>query len=420
MPTLPGSRGSSARTAPRRVSWRRICGHRRSLPRPLTAATASCGQFRPSDVVECVTARRVRSAAVSSPEPRTHAPGGSSESAFRTLPERYLGAEPGFDATYHCALGDVGHTWEVRCTDARRAGAQGRDQPPARRRHRHRRRDLAAPARRRASRHRGLLASACSTRAATSTSRSASRGCSACQRPRPAAARPRRRAARAARVSTLTMGEGPDVLLLHGLGARQDLVLRHRGRALAAGYRVHALDLPGFGCSSKPAAAPYNARWFAETRARRDGRAGDRPRPPRRQLDGRPGGDRGRPAPRPSASSGLALLCPAVAFVKRGFHPIVRLLRPELGLLPHRFTRGMVASQFWSLFADPDRARPERRRHRRRRVPAHLRSAGRAPRLPLLGAQHLPRRPVRPRRLLPAPGRARGARRCSSGARTTR
>src|SRR5438309_9915166 len=39
------------------------------------------------------------------------------EEAFRTLADRYLGAEPGFDATYHVRLGDVGHTWEVRCTE---------------------------------------------------------------------------------------------------------------------------------------------------------------------------------------------------------------------------------------------------------------------------------------------------------------
>jgi hypothetical protein len=38
------------------------------------------------------------------------------ETAFRTLPDRYLGADPGFDATYHVKLGDLGHTWEVRCT----------------------------------------------------------------------------------------------------------------------------------------------------------------------------------------------------------------------------------------------------------------------------------------------------------------
>ena len=51
------------------------------------------------------------------------------QEAFRTLPERYLGAESGFDATYHIRLGDIGHTWEVRCTThgARvRAGVTGR------------------------------------------------------------------------------------------------------------------------------------------------------------------------------------------------------------------------------------------------------------------------------------------------------
>ena len=36
--------------------------------------------------------------------------------AFRTLPDRYLGADPGFDATYHVKLCDLGHSWEVRCT----------------------------------------------------------------------------------------------------------------------------------------------------------------------------------------------------------------------------------------------------------------------------------------------------------------
>src|ERR1700751_5612641 len=39
--------------------------------------------------------------------------------AFASLPERYLGAEPGFDATYHVRLGDVGKTWEIRLTEDR-------------------------------------------------------------------------------------------------------------------------------------------------------------------------------------------------------------------------------------------------------------------------------------------------------------
>jgi pimeloyl-ACP methyl ester carboxylesterase len=55
----------------------------------------------------------------------------------------------------------------------------------------------------------------------------------------------------------------------------------------------------------------------------------------------------------PERVHGLALLCPAVAFIRRGLHPIVRLLRPELGVLPHRFARGAVESQLMDLFADP-------------------------------------------------------------------
>src|SRR3954453_11443181 len=49
--------------------------------------------------------------------------------AFHTLPARYLGADPGFDATYLIRLGDIGRCWEVRCTalGARvRAGASKR------------------------------------------------------------------------------------------------------------------------------------------------------------------------------------------------------------------------------------------------------------------------------------------------------
>jgi pimeloyl-ACP methyl ester carboxylesterase len=56
----------------------------------------------------------------------------------------------------------------------------------------------------------------------------------------------------------------------------------------------------------------------------------------------------------PDRVRSLGLLCPAVAWVKRGFHPLVRLLRPEFGLLPHGFSRGTVSSQFWSMLYDRD------------------------------------------------------------------
>ena len=53
-------------------------------------------------------------------------------------------AEPGFDATYHVRLGDVGHTWEVRCTTHGARVRKGVSSRRARRDHRHRLRDLAA------------------------------------------------------------------------------------------------------------------------------------------------------------------------------------------------------------------------------------------------------------------------------------
>ena len=60
----------------------------------------------------------------------------------------------------------------------------------------------------------------------------------------------------------------------------------------------------------------------------------------------------------PERVGGLALLCPAVAFLRRGWQPLVKLLRPEFGLLPHRIRRSLVAEQLWSMFADPDTLDP--------------------------------------------------------------
>jgi len=56
----------------------------------------------------------------------------------------------------------------------------------------------------------------------------------------------------------------------------------------------------------------------------------------------------------PHRVGALGLFCPAVAWIRRGLHPIVRLLRPEFGLLPHGFRRSTVAGQFWSIFYDRD------------------------------------------------------------------
>lgn len=269
------------------------------------------------------------------------------DAAFRSLPERYLGAEPGFDSTYHVVLGDVGHVWEVRCTaDGVRVHTGVTRRKP----------DVTITTdsstwmslregefsgveafERRLLAVRGNLDYAVAFEALFELPNG-----------RPPLVSIREVPVQRHRISTLTMGSGPDVLLLHGLGGTRASLFQ-TAAALAPRYRVHLPDLPGFGSSSKPAFAGYNASWFAATMLGFMDELGI----PRAHLVGNSMGGRvaiemGLVAPERVAA--LGLLCPAVAWVRRGLHPIVRLLRPEFGLLPHGFGRSLVASQFWSLF----------------------------------------------------------------------
>jgi pimeloyl-ACP methyl ester carboxylesterase len=275
--------------------------------------------------------------------------------AFESLPDRYLGAPPGFDATYHVRLGDLGHTWEVRATAhgvrvrrgvtkqrpdvtigtdsttwlrLRQGDLSGSEAFSARRLYVRGNLDLAVG-------FEGLFRLP-NGRAPLQRVHDVHVGRS--------------------RISTLTMGEGPDILLLHGLGATKASFFE-AAAALSRSHRVHALDLPGFGSSSKPAFAAYDAGYFADAvLGAMDAMGIERAHLVGNSLGGRVAIEVG--LRRPDRVGALGLLCPAVAFVRRDYHPIVRLLRPELGVLPHRFTRGMVANQFWSMFADRDQVDP--------------------------------------------------------------
>lgn len=57
-------------------------------------------------------------------------------------------------------------------------------------------------------------------------------------------------------------GQGPDVVLVHG-NPSSTYTWRRLIEPLARNHRVHALDLPGYGFSEKPADAPYTATWMA-------------------------------------------------------------------------------------------------------------------------------------------------------------
>ena len=286
------------------------------------------------------------------PSPAPHAARlAAVEAGFRSLPQRYVGAEPGFDATWRIVLGDVGHTWEVRCTSH---GARARKGATSRTPDVVIGTDAATWIDLRCGELSGI--EAFSRRLLYARGNldlaMAFEGLFRLEDGRRPLLRIHDIQLPGRRVSTLTMGEGPDVLLLHGLGGAKSSFF-DAAAALSRRYRVHALDLPGFGASSKPTTAPYTARWFAETvLAAMDELGIERAHVVGNSMGGRIAIELGLRHPARVAS--LGLLCPAVAFVKRTYHPIVRLMRPELGLLPHRFARDRVAEHFWNLFADSD------------------------------------------------------------------
>jgi pimeloyl-ACP methyl ester carboxylesterase len=280
----------------------------------------------------------------------------SVESAFTTLPRRYLGAVPGFDVTYHIKLADLGHTWEVHCTahDARVRKGATRRRPDV---------TICTDAATWLELRQGEISGIDAfqlRRLSVHGNLDYAFGFEGMFRlagGRPPLLQIHKVAVGRHRVSSLTMGHGPDVLLLHGLGGTRASLFA-TAAALSQRYRVHAPDLPGFGSSSKSARAPYNARWYAETMLGfMDAQGIAQAHLVGNSMGGRIAIEMGLKEPERIRS--LGLLCPAVAWVKRGFHPLVRLLRPEFGLLPHGFTRNTVASQFWSLFYDRDLIDPE-------------------------------------------------------------
>lgn len=273
------------------------------------------------------------------------------EAGFRSLPERYLGAEGDFDATYHIVLGDLGHVWEVRCTSraARVRKGATRRRPDV---------TIATDAETWIRLRHGALSGIDAFERRLLTVRGnldqaiAFEGLFRLPNGRPPLLRIDEVPVGRHRISTLTMGRGPDVLLLHGLGGTR-ASLFETAAALATSFRVHAPDLPGFGSSSKPALGAYDAGWFSDQMLGLMDQLGiSEACLIGNSMGGRVAIEMALSAP--ERIRALGLLCPAVAWIRRGLHPIVRLLRPELGLLPHAFRRSLVASQFWSLFYDRD------------------------------------------------------------------
>jgi pimeloyl-ACP methyl ester carboxylesterase len=147
-------------------------------------------------------------------------------------------------------------------------------------------------------------------------------------------------ATRRARMSLVEAGEGPPVLAVHGLGATKGSFLPTVA-ALSTRFRTIALDLPGFGDSSKPIGAPYDARFFATACIDLlDALELGRVHVIGNSLGGRVALEIG--LRHPDRVGRLGLLAPALAWRRpRPWVPVLRLARPELGLV-HFAPRAIV------------------------------------------------------------------------------
>ena len=135
-----------------------------------------------------------------------------------------------------------------------------------------------------------------------------------------------------AEISVMEAGEGPPVVMLHGLGATKASFLPTLG-ALAPTYRTIAIDLPGFGDSDKPVRAAYDPAFFARSvvdlldtlEIERADIVGN-------SMGGRAAIEVGLTYP--ERVGRLVLLTPSLAWLRgRQWAAPLRLVPPQLGLL---------------------------------------------------------------------------------------
>ncbi|MGH2807684.1 MAG: alpha/beta fold hydrolase, partial [Actinomycetota bacterium] len=154
-----------------------------------------------------------------------------------------------------------------------------------------------------------------------------------------------------ASISALIAGpEGaPPVVLLHGLGATKASWLTVVP-ALASHHRVVAIDLPGFGASSKPLGS-YKPKWLAHhVVGLLDALGFERALLAGNSMGGRVSMEVAMS--HPDRVDGIACLCPAAAFTYRPALLLAKILRPELGMLAGRLPRRRVKEGLKQLFAD--------------------------------------------------------------------
>jgi pimeloyl-ACP methyl ester carboxylesterase len=278
------------------------------------------------------------------------------EEAFRSLPSRYLGADPDFDATFQIRLGDVGRTWEVRAQGehchVRTSATREPDVVIGS--------DAATWIGLREGRLSGLDAFAQRRLYARGDLDLALgfEGLFHLPGDRPPLLQVTDVEIPGATIRSLVAGDGPEpVVCLHGLGSNKASFFETVS-ALTPDHTVHAIDLPGFGGSSKPARGAYDAPYFARAVLGYMDAVGLQSA----HLVGNSMG--GRIALElaladPDRAITVSLLAPALAFRKRReLVPLVKLVRPELAAIPHPMRTASVRAYFWGLFARPERLDP--------------------------------------------------------------
>ncbi len=134
-------------------------------------------------------------------------------------------------------------------------------------------------------------------------------------------------------LSTAQAGSGPPLLAVHGLGGSKASFLPTLA-LMSGSHRVIAVDLPGFGDSVKPLRAAYDAPYFASVMtALLDELGLDRAHVVGNSMGGRIALELALTVP--DRVDRLVLLSPAMAWLRpRRWAPVVRLLRPELTMVP--------------------------------------------------------------------------------------
>ena len=364
MPTLAPP-GASARGSPLSVSWIRISRIAAMLlPQPRDPA-AVC-ELSDRDA-QSAPARRLGSRGCMDGGTLAAQRLSRVEEAFASLPQRYLGAEPGFDATVpgpprrrRPHLGGAGSGRPLRG-------------PP-----------LAAPRARRRDRDRRRRPGSRFARAGCrGSTRSRSRslyargdldlavgfeGLFRLPDERPPLLRDPRRRRQRARHLDLSAGSGAEhVILPPRPRRRQELVLRHRLRADARLHGSTRSTCPASARRRSRSRAPYDAALLRAHRAARSWtRSAIETAPPGRQLDGR--ARRARARARRARARLAASRCwrpRSPSCGGRELVPLVRLLRPELAAIPHPLRARAGPAPLLAHVRAPRAARPRDRRRRR-------------------------------------------------------